>query len=144
MLREVHERYARPMFLAETGIEADARPLWLRYICREVRAAIAIGVPFQGICLYPIVDHPGWEDDRHCPNGLFGYADANGHRPVDLAYARELLRQQALFDDLLMRGEAADEAVDLDADRESFDAMEQQMLDVAARDMREATERSRT
>ena len=43
-----------------------------------------------------------------------------------------------------MRGEAADEAFDLDADRESFDAMEQQMLDVAARDMREATERSRT
>jgi hypothetical protein len=144
MLREVHERYARPMFLAETGIEADARPVWLRYVSREVRAAIGVGVPFQGICLYPIVDHPGWDDDRHCPNGVFGYADGTGHRPVAFDYARELLRQQALFDGLLTRGEAvADESSDLDADRERFDVMERQMLDVAARDMREATERLR-
>jgi beta-glucosidase/6-phospho-beta-glucosidase/beta-galactosidase len=32
MLREVHERYRRPLFIAETGIEDDARPAWLRYV----------------------------------------------------------------------------------------------------------------
>ena len=38
------------------------------------------GVPLVGLCLYPIVNHPGWDDDRHCQNGLWDYADANGGR----------------------------------------------------------------
>ena len=97
MLREVARRYGRPLFIAETGTEGDARPEWLAYIGREVRAARAIGVDVEGICLYPIVDHPGWEDNRHCPNGLWGYADASGERPIDEPYARELARQQDLF-----------------------------------------------
>jgi beta-glucosidase/6-phospho-beta-glucosidase/beta-galactosidase len=75
MLREIAERYERPIFIAETGIEGPTRANWLRYIGREARGALALGVPLQGVCLYPIVDHPGWEDDRHCPNGLWGYAD---------------------------------------------------------------------
>ena len=144
MLAELHERYERPMFLAETGIEADARPLWLRYVGREVRAALELGVPFEGICLYPIVDHPGWDDDRHCPNGLWGYADDGGRRPIDEAYAAELARQIDLFDALFLHGAAAEEAeAARAADRELFDRMEEQMFDVAAVEMREATERSR-
>ena len=34
MLLEVYERYRRPLFVAETGIEDDARPAWLRYMCK--------------------------------------------------------------------------------------------------------------
>ena len=36
----------------------------------------------EGICLYPIVNHPAWDDDRHCRNGMFDYADASGRRDV--------------------------------------------------------------
>ena len=36
MLQEVYERYRRPIFVAETGIEDETRPAWLRYICKEV------------------------------------------------------------------------------------------------------------
>src|SRR5215211_42473 len=32
MLHEVYDRYGRPVFIAETGIEGDVRPSWLRYI----------------------------------------------------------------------------------------------------------------
>jgi hypothetical protein len=39
-------------------------------ILREVKIARSLGVPIQGVCLYPILDHPGWDDDRYCPNGL--------------------------------------------------------------------------
>ena len=94
MLREVYRRYRRPLFIAETGIEDYARPGWLRYMAGEARAAAGLGAPIEGICLYPIVDHPGWEDDRYCPNGLWGYADANGFRPIVSAYAEELDRQR--------------------------------------------------
>jgi hypothetical protein len=65
------------------------------------------GVPLAGLCWYPIVSHPGWDDERYCPNGLFGYLDAAGQRPGDEPLARELRRQQTLFSDLLgaMEGE---------------------------------------
>ena len=76
MLQEVYDRYRRPLFVAETGIEDETRPAWLRYMCKEVFTAIEAGVPVEGICLYPIVNHPGWDDDRHCYNGMFDYADA--------------------------------------------------------------------
>jgi beta-glucosidase/6-phospho-beta-glucosidase/beta-galactosidase len=95
MLQEVYERYRRPIFVAETGIEDDTRPAWFRYMCREVLMAIAQGVPVEGICLYPIVNHPGWDDDRHCYNGLFDYADAAGHREAFGPLADEIARRTA-------------------------------------------------
>ena len=99
MLQEVYERYNRPLFIAETGIEDDARPAWLRYIGYEVRRARHAGVPVEGICLYPIVNHPGWDDDRHCYNGMFDYPNADGSRAVYEPLARELKQQQQLFDE---------------------------------------------
>src|SRR5205823_2687815 len=71
MLLELYDRYHRPLFMAETGAEDSARASWLRYVCDEVKAATAEGGPFHGICLYPILNHPGWVDDRHCHNGLW-------------------------------------------------------------------------
>ena len=97
MLQEVYDRYKRPLFIAETGIEDEARPAWLRYIGYEVRRAIRAGVPVEGICLYPIVNHPGWDDDRHCYNGMFDYADEDGDRAVYEPLARELEHQQRLL-----------------------------------------------
>jgi beta-glucosidase/6-phospho-beta-glucosidase/beta-galactosidase len=104
MLKEVYERYRRPLFIAETGIEDQARPAWLRYIGYEVRRAIREGVPVYGLCLYPIVNHPGWEDDRHCHNGLWDYPDAAGNREIYEPLARELESQQQLLEAEL-RGE---------------------------------------
>jgi beta-glucosidase/6-phospho-beta-glucosidase/beta-galactosidase len=93
MLQEVYDRYRRPLFVAETGIEGDTRPAWARYMCKEVFAAMEAGVPVEGICFYPIVNHPGWDDDRHCENGLFDYADGEGHRQMYQPFADELARQ---------------------------------------------------
>ncbi len=70
ILAYAYARYGRPIFIAETGIEGSARPGWLRMILREVQIARSLGVPVEGVCLYPILDHPGWDDDRYCPNGL--------------------------------------------------------------------------
>jgi len=94
ILREYSERYGRPLIVAETGIEDEERPEWLKYVCEQSRIALAAGVPLLGICLYPIADHPGWADDRHCPNGLWGYADDAGDRPIYQPLADEL-REQA-------------------------------------------------
>lgn len=97
MLREAWERYGRPLFIAETGIEDEERPAWLRYVGRETRAAMRSGAPVEGICLYPIVNHPGWTNERHCHNGLWDYPDARGAREIYRPLAAELKRQRSLF-----------------------------------------------
>jgi hypothetical protein len=99
ILMEVYQRYARPMLIAETGTESRARSGWFRYVCQEARAAIASGVPLNGICLYPILNHPGWADDRHCHNGLWDYADKQGRREICRSLAAELKRQRAHFEE---------------------------------------------
>ena len=100
IVREVYQRYQRPLFVAETGIENEARPVWLRYISSEVRAAIMSGTPVEGICLYPILNHPGWEDDRHCHNGLWDYPNDRGEREIYLPLAEELGKQMTEFEQL--------------------------------------------
>src|SRR5258705_12547453 len=60
IIQEVYQRYQRPLFVAETGIENEARPAWLRYLASEIRTAMMNGTVVEGICLYPIVNHPGW------------------------------------------------------------------------------------
>jgi len=97
MLSELYQRYNRPIFIAETGIEDELRPSWFRYVCEEALAAIKAGVPVEGICLYPIVNHPGWDDDRHCYNGLWDYPDESGHREIYQPLADELQRQRKIF-----------------------------------------------
>lgn len=92
---DIHARYGRPLVVAETGIEGDRRPAWLSYMAEEVRAAMAMGVPMEGLCLYPIADHPGWDDDRACPNGLLGACGAPDGRAVHPALAARLIAEQA-------------------------------------------------
>lgn len=100
MLDELYGRYHRPIFISETGSENRIRAGWLRYVCGETRAAIENGVPIFGMCLYPILNHPGWADDRHCRNGLWDYTDDHGNRPIYQPLARELNRWQKVFDTL--------------------------------------------
>lgn len=96
LLAEVYARYGRPLFVAETGIEDERRPAWLHYIAAEVAAAMDAGVPVEGICLYPIVNHPGWDDDRLCPNGLLEAeprpAGRTVYQPLAAALAAERTR----------------------------------------------------
>jgi beta-glucosidase/6-phospho-beta-glucosidase/beta-galactosidase len=98
MLAEVYQRYRKPVFIAETGAEGRNRASWLRCVCQEVDAALAEGVPVYGICLYPILNHPGWVDDRHCHNALWDYPDPQGNRPIYRPLARELSRWRRHFE----------------------------------------------
>ena len=134
LLQEVYDRYQRPIFVAETGIEDETRPAWLRYVCREVYAAWLSGAQVEGLCLYPIVNHPGWEDDRHCYNGLFDYADDRGVRKVYEPLAEELARQQENVAALRAGTTPLDQLEGLDTSS----------LDWAAHVMDERTEESRT
>jgi beta-glucosidase/6-phospho-beta-glucosidase/beta-galactosidase len=132
MLREVYDRYRRPVYIAETGIEGDARPSWLRYIGQEARSAAAAGVELEGLCLYPIIDYPGWGDNRHCHTGLWGYADDEGLREIYEPLAGELTHQQQLWQTQRRDHRAVEETVNIET------------IDEAAREVDVAATRSRT
>jgi hypothetical protein len=58
LLAEVWRRYRRPLIVAETGHVGSGRAPWLDDVAAEALRARGEGVPLQGICLYPLVDHP--------------------------------------------------------------------------------------
>jgi hypothetical protein len=96
LLIEVHARYGVPILISETGAEHSARPIWLSYVAQEVRSAVEAGVPICGICIYPITDYRGWDNERICQVGLFCVPEDGGQRTVYRPLAEELQRQQRL------------------------------------------------
>jgi hypothetical protein len=94
LLLQCWQRYQRPLLLAETGAEGDARAPWLRHVTEEALLALDEGVALEGISLYPVVEYPAWADDRRSPGALFGLGDPNGNRTLHEALALELRSQQ--------------------------------------------------
>ena len=101
LLAEVHGRYGRPMVVSETGAEGANGPGWLHYVAGEVRTALRRGVPVEGICLYPVMDYPGWENDRHCPAGLIRLDRDFRTRTIDPEMAVAIAEEAALLRPLL-------------------------------------------
>jgi hypothetical protein len=95
MLQEVYRRYGRPLAITETGTEGQSRQPWLSLVSDHVFQARGAGVPVHGLCLYPILDYPGWANDRHCETGLFGYVSASAPGQESLAALRPLFRPLA-------------------------------------------------
>lgn len=100
LLFETHARYLRPIFVSETGAEDDHRAPWLRYVAAEVLRARRRGVPVEGLCLYPILNHPGWDDDRDCQNGLLTQLSEGAVRGLDPALSLAVREVAAEFSSL--------------------------------------------
>jgi beta-glucosidase/6-phospho-beta-glucosidase/beta-galactosidase len=69
LLDDVARRYQRPILVTETGTEGPECAAWLDYMSGEMHLA-ATSMDLAGLCLYPVLDYPGWEDGRHCECGL--------------------------------------------------------------------------
>jgi hypothetical protein len=96
LLTEVFRRYKQPLFIAETSHFGVGRAKWLREIADEVEIALEAGVPVEGVCLYPVLDRPDWENFDHWHNsGLWDLRPCgNGslERVLNLPYAEEFRR----------------------------------------------------
>ena len=93
------KRYGRPILISETGAESSAAAGWLGLIAAEVRQARRVGVPVLGVCVYPAMDYPGWDDDRHCSVGLIESASDWKTRRLREDFAAELRLQAGLLTD---------------------------------------------
>ncbi len=96
LLVEAYRRYGKPMFLSETGHFGSGRVQWLEETTRECLLAQEQGIDFHGICIYPIIDRPDWDNLDHYSNcGIFDI-DLNGNRIPELDYITALKKQQLL------------------------------------------------
>ncbi len=93
-------RYGHRMVVAETSHVGIGRAAWLDDIASEVQRVRALGVPLDGVCLYPIVDRPGWDALDHWHNSGLWDAAVPGDVPqatrrvLCRPYAKALLRWQ--------------------------------------------------
>lgn len=62
LLRRGYERYGKPVVVSETGHFDALRAQWIREISVECLEAIAMGVDLRGICIYPIIERPDWDN----------------------------------------------------------------------------------
>lgn len=98
LLAALHARYGRPIVLAETSHFGAGRARWIREIGEEVAAAIRMGVPMEGVCVFPIIDRMDWEDAAHWHNsGLWDVRhepDGRLRRVLNAEYAAALREAQ--------------------------------------------------
>ena len=100
MLQDLWQRYRRPIVISETGAESAAAVGWLGYIAAEIRQAQREGVEVLGVCLYPVMDYPGWDDERHCSCGLIEVSPDWTARKLRGDLAAELQAQNTIMQPL--------------------------------------------
>ena len=79
LLRRLFERYRKPILVSETSHVGAQRAAWMREAAREVAACLAEGIPIVGLCWYPVLSMPEWEDPaRWTRMGLWDLAPEEG------------------------------------------------------------------
>ncbi len=108
LLREVRDRYNRPLTVSETSHPGEGRAAWLRDVVAQVRLARHAGVDVEGICIYPVFDRPDWEDpSRWHRSGMWDMDPLSVHHPPVLVrdYARAYIEaRNALLPSSLTTG----------------------------------------
>ena len=93
LLYKVSVRYNEyPLLIAETGHFGDLRAQWLNDIILECSKAIQLGVDLRGMCIYPVIDRPDWDDLSSYSNcGLWDF-DIDFNRVPHKPSLEELLK----------------------------------------------------
>lgn len=113
LVGDVHRRYGRPIMIAETSHVGDGRTRWLDEVAAAALDCRASGMPLEGVCLYPLIDRPDWEDFTHWHrSGLWdvGHAHRSGEvtleRRLVAPYARRLRHWIDVFDEIQRSAES--------------------------------------
>ena len=94
LLLGAYHRYRRPFFLGETGHFGDDRAQWLDEVREEVRLVRARTHDFFGVCIYPIIDRPDWDDLTSYSNCGLWDLDLNNNRVPHAPSLRAVRRMQ--------------------------------------------------
>ncbi|MDB5121750.1 MAG: amine oxidase [Sphingobacteriales bacterium] len=65
LLISAYERYQRPFVVTETSHSGIDRPQWISFIAEQCQIVLKNELPLLGVCLYPIIDRPDWDNPTH-------------------------------------------------------------------------------
>lgn len=97
LLFDAQRRYGRPVVLAETSHPKEDRQLWTKIIGTECKLTLEAGIPLLGVCWYPVLDRPDWDDlGNWHQSGLWdgAYSIDYQHRSLNIPLAKVLLSVQ--------------------------------------------------
>lgn len=100
MLYDVYSSYGKPIFLSETGHFGVGRVDWIEEISGECALASSNGVPFWGICIYPVTDRPDWDNLESYSNcGIFDLDPENNRIPEEsyVASIKNLVKENSIL-----------------------------------------------
>lgn len=99
LLEEVQQRYRLPLILTETGHFGMLRALWIKEVFTECARALSNAVNLLGICIYPVIDRPNWDDLTDYSNCGLWDMDENGKRIPHATSLIQLFESQKNFRD---------------------------------------------
>lgn len=83
MIKDVHERYGRPIVITETGSYGEKREEWWKRALKEIGEGLKQDLPIAGVCAYPAVDRPSHVHYLLPQSGLWDFeADDAGCRRI--------------------------------------------------------------
>jgi hypothetical protein len=75
----VWNRYGREIILSETSHTGHLRPQWMETIVKEAVGILARGIPFKGVCWYPVLEMAEWhQPEAWIPMGLWDLQREDG------------------------------------------------------------------
>jgi len=102
LLCSAYRRYNRPLVLAETSHPREDRPGWISMLATECALTLNAGVPLWGVCWYPVVDRPDWDQlDNWHQSGIWDgrYNPGEMQRILHVPTAEALLNAQDLLEE---------------------------------------------
>ena len=96
LLLDAYKRYMKPIFISETGHFGEGRVPWLEEVTHESLLAQKNGADFHGICIYPIIDRPDWDNLSHYHHSGIFDLDENYNRIPLTEYIVSLKEQQEI------------------------------------------------
>jgi hypothetical protein len=86
LLKDAWLRYNKPVIVSETGHFKEDRGKWMQQITEDCIKAMEKGVDLRGICIYPVLDRPDWDERHYIDCGIWGYHPLTGVRTVEAGY----------------------------------------------------------
>jgi beta-glucosidase/6-phospho-beta-glucosidase/beta-galactosidase len=110
LLQEAYMRYNRPFVITETSHSGMHRPNWISSIAEECSIVLSEGSPLWGVCLYPIIDRPDWDDlSNWHHSGLWDHNFTNAEsRVLHEPYSNALLTAIEHIDGQLLKHQTLD------------------------------------
>ncbi|HVX28739.1 MAG TPA: hypothetical protein VHB70_20490 [Parafilimonas sp.] len=100
LITEVYDRYEKPIAITETSHPKEHRPNWIADITTDLVNVLNNDIPLLGVCIYPIIDRPDWDDLITWHNsGLWDIVNINGDlkRVLHKPFAEALVQSQQIL-----------------------------------------------